>query len=173
VSTWRRAPDVALPCRIKASTNYQVARLALIEGRPMGYHEMVLLNPEGRVAETTRTSLFIVRDGRVMTPPSWEGTLESITIDIVEELCADLEIPFERRPVELTELHIAEEVTLAGTITELTHVGAVAGRRLGEPVVTERLLRRYRDAVTGVHPHPSVDLSCRTFEPRTALVAGA
>ncbi len=173
VSTWRRASDLALPCRIKASTNYQVARLALMEGRPHGYDEMVLLNPDGRVAETTRTSLIIVRDGCVSTPPPWEGTLESITVDIIEALCADMGIPFERRPIELTELHIADEVALAGTISELTPVASVQGRRLEEPVVSRALLDRYRAAVTGTAPHPAVDLSCRTYAAEAAAATGA
>jgi len=53
VSTWRRSSDVSLPPRIKTSTNYQVARLARIEGRPRGHGEMILLNQWGRVAEAT------------------------------------------------------------------------------------------------------------------------
>ena len=53
VSTWRRAPDLAMPPRIKTGANYQVARLARIEGRSRGYEDMILLNESGRVAEST------------------------------------------------------------------------------------------------------------------------
>ena len=63
VSTWRRAADAALPCRIKTSTNYQVARLSKIEGCDRGYSEMILLNQDGRVAEALGSCVLIVRDG--------------------------------------------------------------------------------------------------------------
>src|SRR5262249_3490028 len=102
ISTWQRAADNALPSRIKPRSNYQVARLAKIEGRARGYSEMILLNQWGRVAESVGSCLLLARDGKVATPPPWEGALESITIDIVEQLCAESGIPFERRPIERT-----------------------------------------------------------------------
>ena len=86
VSTWTRANDVMLPARIKTSANYQVGRLARIEGRPRGMEEMVLLNHYGRVAEATGACILMVRDGVVYTPPASEGALESITLDYAEAL---------------------------------------------------------------------------------------
>src|SRR5262245_43869417 len=100
VSTWRRSVDVALPARVKAGTNYQVARLARIEGRARGWDDMVLLNQEGRVAEATGACVLMVRDGVVYTPPATEGALESITLDVVESLAATLGIKFVRRPID-------------------------------------------------------------------------
>ena len=69
---------------------------------------MVLLNQHGRVAEAIGSYILVVRDGKVITPPWWEGALESITVDIIEELCKTMGIPFERRPIERTELIIAD-----------------------------------------------------------------
>ena len=86
VSTWRRAPDVAMPPRIKTGVNYQVARLARIEGRSRGYEDMILLNEYGRVAESTAACVLMVRDGRVCTPPASEGAMESITADVLAEI---------------------------------------------------------------------------------------
>ena len=66
ISTWRRSPDVSLPARIKAGSNYQVARLARIEGRARGCQDMVLLNNSGRVAEATGSCIVMVtRWGRL------------------------------------------------------------------------------------------------------------
>ena len=76
ISTWRRSPDVSLPARAKAGANYQVARLARIEGRSHGCQDMVLLNDSGRVAEATGSCIVVVRDGTVFTPPATEGALE-------------------------------------------------------------------------------------------------
>jgi|SRR5688572_13805172 len=73
VSTWQRSTDNALPYRIKSPANYQVGRLARIEGRSKNCQEMVLLNQWGRVAEATGAALLIVRDGTVLTPPGDRG----------------------------------------------------------------------------------------------------
>jgi branched-chain amino acid aminotransferase len=122
VSTWQRASDVTLPPRIKTGTNYQVARLARIEGRRHGYSEMVLLNQWGRISETTATGILIVRDGTIFTPSATEGALESITVNILEEISRSLGTPFIRRPIDRTELYIADEIAVAGTLAEVVKV---------------------------------------------------
>jgi branched-chain amino acid aminotransferase len=159
VSTWQRASDLALPCRVKTSTNYQVARLVKIEGRDRGYDEMILLNQWGRVAEGIGSCLLMVRDGKVITPPSWEGALESITVDIIEQFCKSMGIEFERRPIERTELAIADELALVGTLREVTPIKSLDGQQLGEARIINALAQRYHNAATGVDPHPAVDLS--------------
>jgi branched-chain amino acid aminotransferase len=165
VSTWRRATDVMLPARVKTSTNYQVARLAKIEGRPRGYSEMVILNNSDRVAEAAGSCLLMARNGKVVTPPASEGALESITVDIVEALAKDLSIPFERRPVDRSELYIADELALAGTLSEVTPILSVDGNECsGRTALLTTLLERYRDAVKGLVPHASADLSQRKYD---------
>ena len=163
VSTWQRAPDLALPCRIKTSTNYQVARLAKIEGRSRGYEEMVLLNRDGRVAEALGSCILVVREGRVATPPAWEGALESITVNIIERLCGSLGIPFERRPVDRSELLIADEVALAGTLVEVTPITSIDEVPVAGGRMIEAIQRRYLAAVTGSEPHHAVEISARPF----------
>src|SRR5215211_5159806 len=110
ISTWRRASDNSVPARIKTSFNYLSTRFAKIEGRSRGYPEMVLLNEQGRAAEFVGSGLVVVRDGTVYTPPPSEGTIKSITVDIIPMLCADLGIRFKSRPIQRTELVIADEV---------------------------------------------------------------
>lgn len=159
VTPWKRGTDLALPCRVKTSTNYQVARLVKIEGRDRGYSDMIILNQAGRVAETTQTCVLVVRDGKVFTPPTWEGTLESITVDIIESLCQSMGIPFERRPIERTELLIADEVALAGTLAEITPVRSIEKTQYGETPIINAISDRFFDAVSGIDPHPAVDFS--------------
>jgi branched-chain amino acid aminotransferase len=159
VSTWQRSTDISLPCRIKTSTNYQVARLARMEGADRGYTEMILLNQHGRVAEGTGSCLLMVRDGKVVTPPVWEGALESITVDFVSEICKSMGIPFERRPIERSELIIADELGFAGTLVEVTPVSHLDGSELSEPVILNAVAKRFLDAVSGDEPHPAIDLS--------------
>jgi branched-chain amino acid aminotransferase len=159
VSTWRRSVDVALPARIKTGTNYQVGRLARIEGRALGCQDMVLLNQWGRVAESTGAAILMVRDGTVYTPPATEGALESITVDIIEALADSMGIPFERRPIDRTELLIADEIALCGTLAELPLVKSIEGQPLTQDSrLLSALQRRYLDAVRGIDPHPAIDL---------------
>jgi branched-chain amino acid aminotransferase len=160
VSTWRRAPDVAMPPRIKTGANYQVARLARIEGRSRGYEDMILLNEYGRVAESTAACVLMVRDGSVVTPPASEGAMESITAEVLQEIGHSLDIEFVRRPIERTELYVADELGLTGTLTEITCVPALDERPYpAETPVLSRLAKRYRAGVTGGDPHPAIELA--------------
>jgi branched-chain amino acid aminotransferase len=160
VSTWQRASDVTLPSRIKTSTNYQVARLARIEGRKRGYSEMILLNQWGRVAEGTGSCVIMVRDGKVVTPPASEGALESITVKIISDICKSLGVKVIRRPIDRTELYIAEEICLAGTLAEIVPVRNIDDYPLpAESPILKKISARFWDAVRGIEKHPAVDLS--------------
>lgn len=128
ISTWQRPADTAYPARIKSAANYQVGRLARIEGRRQGFTDMILLNQWGRVAEATGACVLISRHGRIATPPPYEGCLESITVDIVEAICAELAIAFERRPVDRSELAVADAACLAGTLMELGRIRHLESR---------------------------------------------
>jgi len=160
VSTWQRSTDISLSPRIKTSANYQVARLARIEGRGRGFPEMILLNQYGRVAEATGACVLLVRDGCVITPPAFEGRLESITLEIVRKICHSLAIPFIERPVDRTELHIADEIRLVGTLAELAPVTAVDEYALPPTSpLTDLIAETFWAAVRGVSPHPAVELT--------------
>ncbi len=130
ISSWQRPGDSSQPARLKSAANYQVSRNARIEGRLHGFQEMVLLNQWGRVAEATGSAIILVRDGVVTTPIASEGCLESITVRIVERICKALSIPFVRRPVDRSELYVAEEICVAGTLAELAIVKQLDYRTL-------------------------------------------
>jgi branched-chain amino acid aminotransferase len=160
VSTWQRSSDVSLSPRIKTSTNYQVARMARIEGRERGCEEMILLNQFGRVAEATGACIVLVREGCLITPPASEGRLESITLEIVRKICHSLAIPFVERPVDRTELLVAEEIRLVGTLAELTPIAQLDGYKLPtSSPLTDLVATTFWNAVRGVAPHPAVELT--------------
>jgi branched-chain amino acid aminotransferase len=173
VSTWQRATDLSLSPRIKTGDNYQVARLAKIEGRNRGYSEMVLLNAHGRVAESIGSAVLIVRDGAVITPPHSEGAFESITADIVEQLCLSLKIPFLRRPVDRTELLIADEMAYASTLNDVVLISSIDEKPFGKAPILTAIAERYYKAVMGEAPHPSVELSYNKELIRGARVAAS
>jgi branched-chain amino acid aminotransferase len=163
VSTWRRSPDDSLPARIKTGSNYQVARLARIEGRSRGCQDMVLLNHFGRVAEATGSSLVMVRDGTIVTPPATEGALEGITLEVVEMLARSEKIPFERRPIDRTELLIADEIALCGTLAELVPVKSIDGMPLApNSRILKSLQARYFRVARNLERLPGVELSIVT-----------
>jgi branched-chain amino acid aminotransferase len=171
VSTWRRSVDQALPARIKTGSNYQVSRLARIEGRPHGFDDMVLLNQDGRVAEATASCILMVRDGVVYTPPATEGALESVTVDVVEAIADSMNVKFVRRPIDRTELIISDELALCGTLAEVVGVKSIDGCDLPPARILPQLQRRYFDAVRGVAPHPAVTYSQVMTQPAHSSVS--
>jgi branched-chain amino acid aminotransferase len=169
VSTWRRASDTALPTRVKSSANYVGARLARIEAHRLGYDDAVLLNDAGRVAEATGACILIAERGRISTPPTSEACLDSITVDILEQVARDLGLPFERRPIDRTELLTADECGLAGTISELTLVAEVDGFRYDQTGLLARVRQRYLELMRVETVLPGVDLLPLVDESRRPL----
>jgi branched-chain amino acid aminotransferase len=152
VSSWRRSGDTQLPYRVKAGANYVVARQARIEASARGCDDAILLNDVGRIAEATGSCVVILRDGRVATPPAYEGALESITLDVVERICARDAIPFERRPLDRTELLTSDEAAVAGTISELTPVSRVDSTEFQVDGLLSSLRDRYLSAMRRIDP---------------------
>ncbi|TDW23482.1 aminotransferase class IV [Kribbella kalugense] len=158
VTSWRRASDLVLPTRVKSSANYVGARMARIEVRRLGYDDAIMLNDFGRVAEATGACVLIAQRGRIVTPPTSESCLDSITVDILEEVAKDLGMPFERRPIERTELLAADECGLAGTISELTLVSELDGVEYEQSGLLAQLRQRYLELMRGDLVLPNVDL---------------
>ncbi len=158
ISTWQRATDSALPARIKTSTNYQVGRLARMEGKPRNCSDMILLNNQGRVAEATGSCVLMVRDGVVYTPPASEGALESITLAFIENLAKSLGIPFVRRPIDRTEVLIADELAICGTLAELVPIASIDGLPMNPngPLLTS-IRDRFFKVARGQESDPSFE----------------
>lgn len=153
VSSWTRISDNVLPPRIKALPNYANSRLASHEAQHRGYDQPIFLNSVGKVAESTGSCLFIVRDGVAITPPITASILESITRDAVIRLLRDLDVRVQEREVDRTELYIADEVFFCGTAMEVHPAIEVDGYQIGDgrpgPVLT-RLEKLFHDVVRGI-----------------------
>jgi branched-chain amino acid aminotransferase len=159
-STWRRSPDLSMPARIKTSANYMIARLARIEGKSRSYDDMIVLNQSGRVAEGIASCILMVRDGMLLTPPASEGALESITLDLVSDLARSKGIEVVRRPIDRSELYIADELGLTGTLAEITQIHAIDDMSLpADAPLLSLLAGWYHDAVTGGRSAPTMELS--------------
>jgi branched-chain amino acid aminotransferase len=147
VSSWRRASDLSVPPRVKAGAFYQGYRLSRIEAVERGMDDTIFLNDRGTVAESSGSSIFVVRDGDVFTPPVTADILESVTRKkVIELFSAELGIVVREREINRTELYIADEIFLGGTITEIQPVIEVDGYVIadGRPgPITTRCRDRY------------------------------
>lgn len=122
ISSWCRQEDRSLPLRGKISGAYITSSLAKTEAVKSGFDEALLLNSRGKVSEASGMNLFMVRDGVLITPGVDQDILEGITRTSVLELAKAMGIPTLERPVDKTELFIAEEVFLSGTAAKVTPV---------------------------------------------------
>lgn len=152
-ATRRIAPD-AFSVRVK-SLNYINNIMAKINAINAGVLEALMLTPEGYVLEATGDNVFLVKDGKLITPPTYMGALRGITRDAVIDLARELSIPVIEEPFTLYEVYTADEMFLTGTAAEVIPVSKVDGRPIndGKPgPVTKRLLERFHQ-ITSTEGH--------------------
>jgi branched-chain amino acid aminotransferase len=154
VSSWARTSDNAIPIRLKCGANYQNGRLALLQAKADGYDAPIFLNQQGKVAEGTGATFFMVRKGKLVTPPITSDILESITrTTLVESICPDmLGMEVIEREINRTELYVAEEAFFCGSGYEITPIVSVDRFPLGSGQVgpvTQKLLSAYMNIVRG------------------------
>jgi len=140
MSSWSRQEDRSLPLRGKISGAYITSSLAKTEASLSGFDEALLLNSRGKVSEASGMNLFIVRDGDLITPGVDQDILEGITRASVIELAKSMGLNVIERPVDKTELFIADEVFLTGTAAKITPIKQIESTKLvGERPIMEKL----------------------------------
>jgi branched-chain amino acid aminotransferase len=145
----RRNSSLALDPSIKSS-NLLNNFLAAAEARRLGADEALMLNEHGRIAEGASANVFLVRGGRVLTPPPSAGLLDGITRQFVMELCGDGSLTAAEADLGPGDLGAAEEIFLTSTTREILPVARCDGRPVGDgsPGPATRSLReRFRKAV--------------------------
>ena len=130
MSSWTRQEDRSLPLRGKISGAYITSSLAKTEASLSGFDEALLLNSNGKVSEASGMNLFIVRNGELITPSVDQDILEGITRSSVIELAKSIGLKVIERPVDKTELLIAEEVFLTGTAAKITPIKQIESTML-------------------------------------------
>jgi branched-chain amino acid aminotransferase len=150
ISSWQRHDPNAMPPAAKITGAYVNSSMAKVEALKAGYDEAILLSPQGYVSECTGENLFIVKDGRIITPPVSAGALEGITQDCVRTIARDLDIEYVEGNVLRSDLYTAEEAFLSGTAAEVVPIRSVDDRELGEPgPVTRAIQHQFFAAVRG------------------------
>ena len=153
VSSWRRVDDNAAPARSKCSGIYINSALAKTEAVENGFDEAIMLTHDGHVCEGSAENIFIVRSGSFITPPESDNILEGITrATLMHLITEEMGLEVVQRPVDRSELYVADEVFLCGTGAQVSPVIEIDRRRIsdGEPgPLTLRLQGMYFDICKG------------------------
>ena len=148
ISSWTRQEDRSLPLRGKISGAYITSSLAKTEAVKSGFDEALLLNSRGKISEASGMNLFIVRDGQLITPGVDQDILEGITRASVIELAKSMGLEVLERPVDKTELFIADEVFLTGTAAKITPIRQLESTVLQSDRPVMKALRERLVAIT-------------------------
>jgi branched-chain amino acid aminotransferase len=154
VSSFTRHHLNATMTKAKVTGNYPNSVLAKTESLRLGFDEAIMLDSQGYVAECTGENLFLVRNGRIITPPL-APVLEGITRDTVIQLAHDLGVDIIEQTVSRDQLYIADEIFVCGTAAEVIAIREIDFRTIGAGKmgpVTRKLQRAYQEAIHGRHP---------------------
>ncbi len=156
VSSWRRPADNMIPPQAKITGLYINNSLAKTEAVTSGFDEAIMLAPDGYVSEGTGENIFLVIDGKLVTPASYNSILTGITRDTVIKLAQnELGIETIERAVDRNELYIAEECFFTGTAAHITPIAEIDHRNIDDGEVgelTKKLQQIYFDLIRGNNP---------------------
>ena len=132
ISSWQRVAPNTVPALAKAGGNYLSSQLISTEAKRLGFAEGIALATDGTVSEGAGENLFIVRDGRLLTPPATSSILTGITRDTVMQLAVRLDIPVVEQSIPREFLYLADELFFTGTAAEITPIRSVDRIQIGE-----------------------------------------
>ncbi len=151
ISSFTRHHPNVMMTKAKIAGNYVNSVLAKTESQRLGFEEAIMLDPQGYVAECTGENLFLVRDGKVITP-STAPVLEGITRHSIFTIANDLGYEVLEQPVSRDQLYIADEVFVCGTAAECIGLSEIDFRKIGDGKsgkITRAIQNVYHDAIRG------------------------
>jgi branched-chain amino acid aminotransferase len=150
ISSWKRVGPNTIPHASKATGIYLNSMLAVTEANRAGYDEAILLTDDGFIADGSGENVFVVKNGKITTPPLSTSILPGITRDSVIQIAQDLGYTVEERNLIRSDLISADEVFMTGTAAEVTPIREVDDREIGPPgPVTKELQTAYLDTCRG------------------------
>jgi branched-chain amino acid aminotransferase len=155
VSSYRRISSDSLIPQSKACGQYLNSVLAKIESLKAGYEEAILLDDKGYVCEGSGENIFVIKDGRISTPPQAAAILDGINRKSCIQIARDLGYEVVERNLVRAELALADEVFLTGTAAELTPLREIDDIPIGEGIpgpVTREIQAAFDDALHGRSP---------------------
>jgi len=154
IASYTRHHVNVMMTKAKITGNYANSVLAKTESMRLGFDEAIMLDPQGYVAECTGENIFLVRNGKIHTPPL-APVLEGITRDTVVTLCHDLGYEVIEAPVSRDQLYVADEVFVSGTAAECIGLREIDFRTVGNGKrgpVTRAVQQAFQNVVRGLHP---------------------
>ncbi len=155
VSSWRRAAPDTFPTMAKAGGNYLNSQLSVMEARENGYAEGIMLDTFGFVSEGTGENIFLVRNGKLVTPSISSGILHGITRDSIIAIAEDLGLEVEESHIPREMLYTSDELFFTGTAVEVTPIRSVDRIPVGTGKpgdITLAIQKRYLDITSGQAP---------------------
>jgi branched-chain amino acid aminotransferase len=152
VSSWARIAPNTLPALAKAGANYMNSQLIRMEAAKNGYAEGIALDNNGFVSEGSGENIFVIRDGKIHTPPLGASVLPGITRDSIIKIACQLGIPIVETIIPRELLYIADEVFFCGTAVEVTPIRSVDRIQVGtgrRGPITEQIQKRFFEIVQG------------------------
>lgn len=155
VSSWARMAPNTLPALAKAGGNYMNSQLIRMEAEVNGYSEGIALDAAGYVSEGSGENIFVIRDGKMLTPPLGASVLPGITRDTVVTLARSIGIEIVEGLIPREALYIADEMFFCGTAVEITPIRSVDRIMVGKGKrgpITEKLQKEFFGIVEGKAP---------------------
>jgi len=155
VSSWTRMAPNTLPALANSGANYMNSQLIRMEAAVNGYAEGIALDTNGYVSEGSGENIFVVRDGKIHTPPLGASVLPGITRDSILKLAGNLGIPVVETIVPREMLYIADEVFFSGTAAEITPIRSIDRIVIGKGrrgPVAEALQHEFFGVINGTRP---------------------
>lgn len=152
ISKWVRIDSKSQPMQAKSAANYSNAALARMEALNAGYDEAIMLNNKGHVAEGSAENIFVVKNGRITTPPLDADILDGITRDSAIKLLKSNKNKVIEKNLKINDLLKADEIFMTGTAAEVKSVTRVNKTKIGNGKigeVTKELQESFMDTVMG------------------------
>ncbi len=152
ISKWIRIDSKSQPMQAKSAANYSNAALARMEALNAGYDEAIMLNNKGHVAEGSAENIFVVKNGKIITPPLDADILNGITRDSAIKLLKSNKIKVIEKNLKINDLLKADEIFMTGTAAEVKSVTRVNKTKIGSGKmgdITKELQESFMDTVMG------------------------
>lgn len=157
VSSWTRITSNSLPAVAKAGANYMNSQLIKMEAILNGFSEGIALDDRGFVSEGSGENLFLVNNGKLVTPPLGASILPGITRDSVIQIAKELGIEVEESNIQRAALYLADELFFTGTAAEITPISKVDRIQVGtgkRGEITKKLQDVFFAVIHGERPAP-------------------
>lgn len=156
ISSWARMAPNTLPALSKCAANYMDSQLMKMEALVNGYTEGIALDVNGYVSEGSGENLFLVKDGKLLTPPIGASVLPGITRDCIITLAREMGMPVEEHLIPREMLYIADEVFFTGTAAEISPISCIDRIKIGEGK-RGPIAKRLQDAFFGIVEGDALD----------------